>query len=90
MHTVQCSANAVSPSKEVVAMETHQKLHNSWGDVKAKIRKAWPRLTEDALEEVNTDFKKLATKIEHAYGYTSEQAIKEFEDFKAKHFPKSA
>jgi len=71
-------------------MQTHQKLHNSWGDMKDKIRKAWPRLTEDALEEVNKDFGVLAKKIEHTYGYTREQAIKEFEDFRVKHFSKSA
>jgi uncharacterized protein YjbJ (UPF0337 family) len=68
----------------------HQKPHNTWGDMKAKIRKAWPKLTEDALEEVNTDFEVLAKKIQHSYGYTREQAIQEFEDFRVKHFSKPA
>jgi uncharacterized protein YjbJ (UPF0337 family) len=74
--------NAVSTSAKEVRV--------SMNDIKAKIRTTWPRITEQALEDVSDNLESLTSKIQQAYGYTREQAIKEFESFRIKHFSKSA
>ena len=74
--------NAVSTSAK--------EIQGSMTDLKAKIRTTWPRITEQALDDVSDDLESLTSKIQHAYGYTREQAIKEFETFRIKHFSKSA
>jgi uncharacterized protein YjbJ (UPF0337 family) len=63
-------------------------IQGSWTELKAKIRQNWPRITEQALDEVNQNFEALTSKLQQAYGYTREQAIKEFEDFRGKHLSK--
>ena len=54
-------------------------LEGKWMQLKGEAQRQWGKLTNDDLDVVKGDAKKLAGKIQERYGKTREEAEKEVE-----------
>ena len=54
----------------------------NWADTKAKIKNKWSMLSDSQLEGLENNFDRLPEQIQQTYGYSKQQADKEFSDFK--------
>jgi len=55
-------------------------LEGKWEQAKGEVQKQWGKLTNDDLDVIKGDTKKLAGKIQEKYGLTKEDAEKQIED----------
>ena len=58
------------------------KLNTDWTSIKARIKAKFQKLTEENIELLKNNLDKLSEKLQSAYGYSKEEADKEFESFK--------
>ncbi len=56
--------------------------HNSWSDMKAKIKTRWSRLSDYELETFKDNLDRVSAQVQKTYGIDREQAEREFNDFK--------
>jgi uncharacterized protein YjbJ (UPF0337 family) len=54
-------------------------MKGSWKQLQGKIKEQWGKLTDDDLTIINGQQEQLVGKLQERYGYTKEQAEKEFE-----------
>ena len=54
-------------------------MKGSWKQLKGKVKEQWGKLTDDDLTVINGQQEQLVGKLQERYGYTKEQAEKEFE-----------
>ena len=57
-------------------------LEGKWEQVKGEIQKKWGKLTDDDLDVIKGDTKKLAGKLQEMYGWSEEETEKEMTDCK--------
>jgi len=57
-------------------------LNGNWKELKGKIQKAWGKLTDDDLKQVEGNTNELSGRLQKAYGYTKEEATAEIDSFK--------
>ena len=53
-----------------------------WKQFKGEVQKKWGKLTDDDLDVIKGDSKKLAGRLQERYGMTKEEAEKEAKDYK--------
>lgn len=56
-------------------------IKGNWEQVKGDIQKKWGKLTDDDLDVIKGDSKKLAGKLQERYGWSKEEAEKEVDDY---------
>ncbi len=54
-------------------------FEGKWKQIRGQAKVWWGKLTDDDLEKVNGKFDKLMGLLQEKYGYTQEQAEKEYE-----------
>jgi uncharacterized protein YjbJ (UPF0337 family) len=54
-------------------------IKGNWKQFKGKIKEQWGKLTDDDLVAINGQQEQLIGKLQERYGYTKEQAEREFE-----------
>ncbi len=57
-------------------------IKGKWEQVKGEVQKQWGKLTNDDLDVIEGDSKKLVGKIQERYGISREEAEKEVNDYK--------
>jgi len=57
-------------------------LEGRWDQIKGNIQKKWGKLTNDDLDVIAGDTKKLAGKLQEKYGWSKEKAKKKINDYK--------
>ncbi|HLR21795.1 MAG TPA: CsbD family protein [Tissierellaceae bacterium] len=58
------------------------KLEGKWEQLKGSAQRNWGKLTNDDLDIIEGDSKKLAGKLQERYGMSKEEAEKQIEDFR--------
>lgn len=56
-------------------------MEGSWEVLKGKLQRQWGKLTNDDFDVIEGDRKQLAGRIQQRYGYTREQAEREYNDW---------
>lgn len=62
--------------------QSKQRGRSGWADTKAKIKSKWNRLSDSQLDGLESDFDRLPEQIRKTYGYSQQQADREFSEFK--------
>lgn len=57
-------------------------VEGNWNVLKGKIRQQWAKLTDNDIEAIKGNADEAKGRIQKAYGYSKDQAKKEFEKFK--------
>ncbi len=57
-------------------------FEGKWEQVKGEVQKQWGKLTNDDLDVIQGDAKKLAGKLQERYGWTKEEAEEEIKKYK--------
>jgi len=60
-------------------------LKGKWKQFRGDIKKAWGRLTDDELDQIDGERDKLIGRIQERYGYSREEAEREVERFVSTH-----
>jgi uncharacterized protein YjbJ (UPF0337 family) len=60
-------------------------LKGKWMQFRGDIKKAWGRLTDDELDQIDGERDKLVGKIQERYGYSREEAEREVDRFVSTH-----
>jgi uncharacterized protein YjbJ (UPF0337 family) len=56
-------------------------IAGSWTVLKGKLQEKWGKLTSDDLDVIEGDRKQIAGRIQQRYGYTKEQAQRQFDEW---------
>jgi uncharacterized protein YjbJ (UPF0337 family) len=56
-------------------------LKGQWKELKGEVKKRWGKLTDDDLMQVEGESERLIGILQKRYGYSKEQAEKEFKEF---------
>lgn len=59
-------------------------LNGKWLLIRGDIKKAWGKLTDNDLDEINGDIDRLSGKLQEHYGYSRDKAQREIDDFRRK------
>ena len=54
-------------------------IKGNWKQLKGKVKEQWGKLTDDDLTVINGQTEQLVGKLQERYGYSKEQAQREFE-----------
>ncbi len=57
-------------------------VEGKWEQAKGDIQKKWGKLTNDDLDVIKGDAKKLAGKLQEKYGWSQEETETEMKDYK--------
>ena len=57
-------------------------LQENWSEIEERLRRQWPRLTEEDLDRVRHDWDELAARLQRAYGLRKEHVLKDVEAFR--------
>lgn len=60
-------------------------LKGKWKEMKGDLKAKWGKLTDDELQEAEGNQEKFIGLLQKKYGYSKEQASKEYSDFVQKH-----
>jgi uncharacterized protein YjbJ (UPF0337 family) len=74
---------------EVIPMNWDQ-IEGKWTQYKGKAREQWGKLTDSDLERIAGKKDQLVGAIQEKYGIAREAAEKQVEEFRQRHFPKTA
>jgi uncharacterized protein YjbJ (UPF0337 family) len=58
-------------------------LKGQWKQLKGEAKKKWGNLTDDELDRVDGDAKKLEGQLQESYGYSKEEARKDVDSWLA-------
>ena len=61
-------------------------FEGKWEEVRGTIKKAWGKLTDDDLDEIESNHQILYGKLQQRYGYTLDEVRKTISDFQKKHY----
>ncbi|WP_140986851.1 CsbD family protein [Asticcacaulis tiandongensis] len=56
-------------------------IEGNWEQIKGNVQKAWGKLTNDDLDVIEGDRKRLAGKLQERYGIAEEEAEKQIRDW---------
>lgn len=56
-------------------------FEGQWNQIKGKIKEKWGKLTDDDLTRINGKHEQLYGRLQERYGYSREQAEREFNSF---------
>jgi uncharacterized protein YjbJ (UPF0337 family) len=56
-------------------------MEGKWEQVKGSVQKTWGKLTNDDLDKIAGDRRKLAGRIQEAYGVSQDEAEKQLKDW---------
>jgi uncharacterized protein YjbJ (UPF0337 family) len=56
-------------------------IKGNWKQIKGNAKQRWGKLTDDDLEVLSGKREELEGRVQKAYGYTREKAIKEVDEF---------
>ena len=56
-------------------------IQGKWTQIKGSVQKAWGELTNDDLDQINGDRKKLAGKLQERYGWAQDEADEKINAF---------
>ena len=59
-------------------------MSDKWNHIRADVKKAWNRLTDEELEKTKGDFRKIISLIEHRYDETKEDCQRALTEIFAK------
>lgn len=62
----------------------YQTLNGNWPQIRSVVKRAWGKLTDNDLDEINGDVDKLSWKLQEHYGYSRDKAQLEIDDFQRK------
>ena len=62
-------------------IQAGDQIEGQWKQVKGKMKEKWGRLTDDDWDQVAGKRDQFIGKLQERYGYTREQAEKDFEDW---------
>jgi uncharacterized protein YjbJ (UPF0337 family) len=65
-------------------------IEGNWKQLKGKMREKWGKLTDNDWETVAGKKDQLLGKLQERYGYTREQAERDYDDFDRANKPASA
>ena len=57
-------------------------FEGKWEQMKGEVQKQWGKLTNDDLDVIKGDTKKLAGKLQEKYGWTKEEAEEKMKEYK--------
>lgn len=60
-------------------------LKGKWKEIKGDVKAKWGRLTDDDVTEIEGNEEKLLGILQKKYGYTKDEAEKEYRDFMSRH-----
>lgn len=60
-------------------------IEGEWKNIKGIVKEKWGKLTDNDLTEINGQREQMLGKLQSLYGYSKEQAEKEWKDFQNKH-----
>jgi len=55
----------------------------NWPELKAKIKAKWSKMSDSDIEGFRTDLSLISEKIQKTYGFTKENADRQFKEFEA-------
>ena len=61
-------------------------FEGKWEEVRGTMKKAWGKLTDDDLDEIEGNHQILYGKLQQRYGYTLDEVRKAISDFQKKHY----
>jgi uncharacterized protein YjbJ (UPF0337 family) len=64
-----------------VALMNSDQIEGTWKQVKGKMREKWGKLTDNDWEQVAGKKDQLLGKLQERYGYTREQAERDYDDW---------
>jgi uncharacterized protein YjbJ (UPF0337 family) len=56
-------------------------LKGKWMQMKGDLRKQWGKLTDSDMDQIQGDAEKFIGKLQERYGYSRQQAEKEYNDY---------
>jgi uncharacterized protein YjbJ (UPF0337 family) len=56
-------------------------LKGKWKEIKGGLKETWGNLTDDDVTQIEGQEEKLLGSLQKRYGYTKEQALKEYDTF---------
>ena len=56
-------------------------LKGKWMQMKGDLRKPWGKLTDSHMDQIQGDAEKFIGKLQERYGYSRQQAEKEYNDY---------
>lgn len=62
-------------------MNSHT-VEGNWNVLKGKMRQQWSKLTDNDIDFAKGHYEEIVGRLQKAYGYTEDQAMKEYEKFK--------
>ena len=57
-------------------------LEGKWEQIKGEVQTKWGKLTNDDIDVIKGDMKKLTGKLQEKYGWSKEEAEKALKDYK--------
>ncbi len=60
-------------------------MKGHWTELKGKLKLQWGKLTDNDLEKINGSHEILQGKLQELYGYQTEEAVKEINEFLSHH-----
>lgn len=60
-------------------------LQGNWEQLKGHLTKAWGKLTDDDLTQIEGNKQVIYGKLQEYYGYSKDEALKAVNDFQEKH-----
>jgi uncharacterized protein YjbJ (UPF0337 family) len=65
-------------------------LKGEWKKIKGEVKVQWGKLTDDDLTQIEGESEKLIGILQKRYGYSRDEAMKEFDNFMASRKGKAA
>lgn len=60
-------------------------IQGNWMELKGKVKQQWGKLTDDEIAQMNGSYEELQGVLEKSYGYQTDRAKKEINEFLAHH-----
>ncbi len=65
-------------------------LKGEWKKIKGEVKVQWGKLTDDDLTQIEGESEKLIGSLQKRYGYSRDEAMKEYDNFMARRKSKKA
>jgi uncharacterized protein YjbJ (UPF0337 family) len=65
-------------------------LKGKWKEIKGDVKAKWGKMTDDDMTEIEGNQEKLVGILQKRYGYSKDEAEREYDDFISRHGKKAA
>ncbi len=65
-------------------------LKGKWKEIKGDVKAKWGKLTDDDLTEIEGNSEKFVGILQKRYGYSKDEAEREYKDFMGRHQKRAA